>query len=62
MSCTNTHLTVNPLSFYKHSQCNLLYMIISLYRNKVLYNALFLSVLITSFTEDFAYEQKSSKV
>ena len=39
--CKKIHLTVNPFTFYKYFICWLLYMIVTNYRNKTLYNKVF---------------------
>ena len=41
MCCINKYLTVNPLIFNKYCMCNLLYMIVTHYQNKTLYNEVF---------------------
>ena len=63
MYCINTNLTINLLTFNKYILCNLLYMIITYYQNKWLYNILFsrnfLDINFMDFLKDFAHKQNS---
>ena len=64
--CMNTYLTSNPLPFNKtkYKLRNLLYVIVTHYQNKWLYNTLFSSIfrIFTDFVIDFTYKQNLSKV
>ena len=47
MCCTNIYLTVDPLKFEKYCICSLLYMLVTHYQNKMLYNRVFFGANFT---------------
>ena len=54
-------MTNNSLIFNKYYMCNLLYMLVTNYQNKMLYNIIFSSTNFVDFLEDFMQKQYSSK-
>ena len=66
MCCLKTHLTINSMMFNSYYLCNLLYIIITRYQNKMLYNVLFFKyfsaqILRTDFAKDFEHTQSLSR-
>ena len=47
MFCINIRLTINPFTFNTDCICKLLYMIVTRYKNKTLYNRVFFSTKFT---------------
>ena len=62
MYCINIHFTCNPLTSNKYCMCDLLYMIVTHYMKKTLYNKVFLGYKCYRYFKYFAHTQNPSKV